>query len=311
MSSAASEPRTKVPGRRIDGVLLLDKPPGLTSNHALQRVKRLYRAAKAGHAGSLDPLATGMLPICFGSATSICAYLLDSRKSYRVTACLGVATDTGDADGTAIERSDAPAPDEPRVATALRGFEGPIEQVPPMYSALKRDGVPLYRLARRGIEVPRAARRVLIEAIALEGYRWPELRFAVRCSKGTYVRTLVTDLAAALGTVGHVRELRRLEVEPFREDGMITLAVLEERAREAGSEALDGLLLPPDAALSGWPTVQLDKTAAVRLGHGQAVPADAAWPLGRVRVYVEPHEFVAIGEVTAQRRLVPRRVFAR
>jgi tRNA pseudouridine55 synthase len=300
-----------VRGRDVRGVLLLDKPRGITSNHALQRVKRIYDAAKAGHTGSLDPLATGMLPICFGTATRLGGYLLDARKSYAVTACLGVATDTQDADGEVLETRESPVPAADEVQAALARFVGPIEQVPPMYSALKRGGVPLYQLARRGETVERAPRAVTIEAISFESYEWPELRFAVRCSKGTYVRTLVVDVAAALGTLGHVRALRRVAVEPFIAGQMTTFDELEALEGAGDRAGLDRLLLPADSALPDWPSAMLDADAADRLGHGQAVAADPAWPLGPTKIYRAPGELLAIGEVTADGRLVPRRVFPR
>jgi tRNA pseudouridine55 synthase len=291
--------------------VLLDKPGGMTSNRALQRVKHLFQAAKAGHTGSLDPLATGMLPICFGAATSVCGYLLDARKAYRVVAALGTATDTGDADGEVVATAESAPPSPDSVAAVLRRFEGPIEQVPPMYSALKQGGVRLYELARRGTTVPRAPRRVVIESLELESYRWPELVLTVRCSKGTYGRTLVEDVAAALGTLGHVRELRRLYVAPFEGERMVELAALEAAEAEGGLADLDRLLLPLDRALPEWPGVALSAGAAERLAHGQSVPADPAWPLGRARVYAPAGELLALGEVTAERRLVPLRVFAR
>jgi tRNA pseudouridine55 synthase len=299
----------RVRGRDVRGVLLLDKPRGLTSNHALQRVKRIYAAAKAGHTGSLDPLATGMLPICFGSATKLGAFLLEASKSYRVTACLGVATDTDDADGVTTERRDDPPPPERSVQAALARFVGEIEQVPPMYSALKRDGVPLYRLARRGLTVEREPRRVTIEELALERYEWPELELSVRCSKGTYVRTLVVDLAAAIGTLGHVRELRRVSVDPFGAGPMTSLGALEDLAAKGEMDALDALLLPPDSAIVGWPAIVLGADAAGRLAHGQAIAADPAWAVGRARVYRAPGDLLGIAEVTIDGRLVPKRVF--
>jgi tRNA pseudouridine55 synthase len=300
-----------VRGRDVRGVLLLDKPRGLTSNGALQRVKRIYDAAKAGHTGSLDPLATGMLPICFGAATRLGGYLLDASKSYRVTARLGTATDTDDADGVVVATREAPIPDESEVRAVLARFTGEIEQVPPMYSALKRDGVPLYRLARRGLTVERAARRVTIDVLTFERYAWPELELSLHCSKGTYVRTLVVDVAAALGTLGHVIELRRLAVEPFKGEQMASLAALEDLAARDDRAALDALLLPADSALPDWPSVRLGPDAADRLSHGQAVAADPAWPLGRAKVYGEPRDLLAIAEVTADGRLVPQRVFPR
>jgi tRNA pseudouridine55 synthase len=296
--------------RDLFGLLLLDKPLGLSSNKALQRAKRLFGAAKAGHAGSLDPLATGMLPVFFGSATRLAGYMLEARKTYRVSAALGSATTTGDAEGETIEdRSTEPPPDRVRIAAAANGFVGEIEQVPPMYSALKRDGVPLYRLARSGVEVERAPRRVLIEELLIERYEWPVLDFQVRCSKGTYVRTLVEDIAKAAGTLGHVAALRRLTVGPFEESGMRTFAELE-AAATAGVEALDALLLPAEMALTGWPTAHLASVDVLRLTRGQAVPADPELPSGDVKIFAGG-QFIAIGRVTEDRRLAPTRVFIR
>jgi tRNA pseudouridine55 synthase len=289
--------------------VLLDKPLGLSSNQALQRTKRLFQAAKAGHTGSLDPLATGMLPICFGAATKLCGYLLDSRKTYSVAAQLGVATSTGDAEGEVIGENSGAAPEEAQVLAALAAFLGEHEQVPPMYSALKKDGIPLYRLARRGIEVARAPRRIVIYAIALHAYAYPEVRFTVCCSKGTYVRTLVTDLAAALNTLGHVTGLRRLSVDPYAEHQLKTWEQLEDCLRNGGLEALDRELLPADGAIESWPRIDLAPEAAARLLHGQKLAADAGWPRGQVRVYGGPSEFLAIGDVTEEGELVPRKVF--
>jgi tRNA pseudouridine55 synthase len=299
------------PSRDVFGLLLLDKPAGMSSNRALQRAKRLFAAAKAGHAGSLDPLATGMLPIFFGAATRLAAFMLEARKSYRVTATLGIATATGDAEGETIEeRRDAPPPEPAVIADAVRRFVGEIEQVPPMYSALKRDGVPLYRLARSGIEVERPPRRVTIEELTLERYDWPDLTLHVRCSKGTYVRTLVEDIARTAGTVGHVAALRRLAVSPFPEGGMRTFAEIE-TAAAGGAAALDALLLPPEAALAGWPSAHLGPAEVAKVAHGQAVVADPALPCGRVKVYAESGRLIAIGLVTEERRLAPMRVFLR
>jgi tRNA pseudouridine55 synthase len=291
--------------------LLLDKPRGLTSNRALQQVKRVFGAAKAGHTGSLDPLATGMLPICFGAATRLGGFLLDAEKVYRVTARFGVATDTADADGAVTERRDEPRLSAAAVEEALARFRGEIEQVPPMYSALKHRGRRLYELARSGVVVEREARRVTIVELGLERFEWPDAELYVRCSKGTYVRSLVVDLAAALRTVAHVAELRRVAVEPFGGEPMVTVAELEALAASGGATALDARLLPPDRALAGWPEVLLSGEAAERLAHGQAVAADSAWPQGRVKVYREPRELLAIGEITPDRRLTPRRVFVR
>jgi len=295
----------------VFGLLLLDKPLGLSSNRALQRAKRLFTADKAGHAGSLDPLATGMLPIFFGAATRLAAFMLEARKTYRVTARLGSATTTGDAEGETIEeRSGAAPPEADAVAAAVSRFVGESEQIPPMYSALKRGGVPLYRLARSGIEVERSPRRVLIEELTVERYEWPELTMRVRCSKGTYVRTLVEDIARAAGTLGHVAALRRLAVSPFPEGGMRTFAELE-AAAGGGAAALDRLLLPAEAALEGWPSAHLGPQEAAKVAHGQAVDADPALPCGHVKVYAGSSQLIAIGLVTAERRLAPTRVFLR
>jgi tRNA pseudouridine55 synthase len=297
--------------RDVFGLLLLDKPSGMSSNRALQRAKRLFAAEKAGHAGSLDPLATGMLPVFFGGATRLAAFMLEARKTYRVTAKLGSATTTGDAEGEITEERVGAAPPEPAViAAAVIRFVGEIEQVPPMYSALKRGGVPLYRLARSGVEVERSPRRVHIEALALERYEWPELTLHVRCSKGTYVRTLVEDIARAAGTVGHVAALRRLAVSPFTEGGMRTFAELEAAAAD-GLASLDRLLLSPETALEGWPSAHLGPAEAAKVAHGQAVAADPTLPCGHVKVYADSGRLIAIGLVTAEHMLAPSRVFLR
>jgi tRNA pseudouridine55 synthase len=293
------------------GLLLLDKPAGLSSNQALQRVRRLYQADKAGHGGSLDPLATGMLPIFFGAATRLAAQLLDARKVYRVTARLGIATSTGDADGEmTVDRSDEAPPTRAALDLALDAFRGEIEQIPPMYSALKRGGVPLYRLARAGHEVERAPRRVTIEDLELESYEWPAFTLRVRCSKGTYVRTLVEDVAKAVGTVGHVVALRRLGVDPFMDYEMHPWPALEALGRE-GLAALDERLLAPDAAVPAWPAVTLDEATARRLCHGQAVAISPVFAPAAVRIYDPAGRFIAIGTVAEPGWLNPDRVFAR
>ncbi len=284
----------------------------MSSNRALQRAKRLFAASKAGHAGSLDPLATGMLPIFFGAATRLAAHMLEARKTYRVVATLGSATSTGDAEGVTVaeQGSEVAPPSQTTSRTAAARFLGETQQVPPMYSALKREGVPLYRLARAGVEVERAPRRVVIEALDVESYDWPTLQLLVRCSKGTYVRTLVEDLAKEAGTLGHVAALRRLAVDPFPEQGLRTFEALEAAAAD-GLERLDELLLPPDAALEGWPSALVASSDAVRLAHGQSVAVDPAVPCGRVKIFEESGRFIAIGVVTAERQLTPTRVFIR
>ena len=295
-------------GRPVDGVLLLDKPQGITSNRALQIVKRLFAAAKAGHTGSLDPLATGLLPICLGNATKMSAFLLDADKHYRVTARLGERTDTADADGDVVETQPVPELDEARLQAVLREFTGDIDQVPPMYSALKKDGKRLYEIARAGGEVERPARRVRIFSLGLDAIDGNDISLDVRCSKGTYIRSLVEDVAAALGTVGHVTVLRRVGVGPFEKRPMYTLEELEKIASEGGHAALDERLLPVDSAVVDWPLVRLDADSSWYVRHGQPVQVSRAPTEGRVRLYAEDDGFLGIGEVADDGRIAPKRL---
>lgn len=297
-------------GRAIDGVLLLDKPIGLTSNQALQRVKRLFDARKAGHTGSLDPLASGLLPICLGQATKVSGFLLNAGKRYQVVARLGQRTDTGDADGQVIEERPVPALDRGLVKRVLARFEGSQTQVPPMYSALKHQGQRLYKLARQGIEIERQPREIEIHGLELLSLEADALGLEVACSKGTYVRTLVEDIAQALGTVAHVIVLRRLGVGPYAEGRMYKLEELEALA-EQGMERLDELLLPVDSALEHWPSVELGADSAYYLMQGQAVMAPGAPSSGKVRLYDEGHGFLGIGEVKLDGRVAPTRLFPR
>jgi tRNA pseudouridine55 synthase len=257
--------------RAVSGILLLDKPRGISSNAALQRVRRIFRAAKGGHTGSLDPLATGLLPICLGEATKIAGLLLGSRKAYETECRLGQTTDSADADGAVVDERPVPPLDAQRIEAALLPLRGRIRQVPPIYSALKRDGEPLYRLARRGEHVEVEARDALVhrfELIAMQGDR---LRLHVECASGTYVRSLVRDLGDALGCGAHVTALRRLWVEPFTAPHMLDLPALESLAAGNDLAALDGVLLPIEAGLGGYAVVDLDDDAARRLRQGQAV----------------------------------------
>lgn len=293
--------------RPVSGVLLLDKPAGMTSNQALQRVKRLFRARKAGHTGSLDPIATGLLPLCFGEATKVSGFLLNADKQYRVRAKLGQRTDTGDREGrVTAEREVGDIPDE-RVEAVLAGFRGEIEQVPPMYSARKHQGQRLYELARKGIEVEREPERVRIHQFDLVGRQGDELELDVACSKGTYVRTLVEDLGEVLGCGAHVAELRRLGVAPYAGQRMYTLGELEERAEKAGVAGLDELLLPIDTALTHLPVVRLGDDAAFYLRQGQPVLAPNAPTRGEVRFYSDAR-FLGVGEVLPDGRVAPRRL---
>ncbi len=262
------------PGRDVTGILLLDKPLGLTSNDALQRIKRLYRAAKAGHTGSLDPLATGLLPVCLGAATKFSAFLLDADKRYRVRVRLGVTTTTADAEGAVVETRPVVGVDEARVRAVLEQFLGLIDQLPPMYSAIKQGGERLYKLARQGVEVERATRPIHIFSLDLLACEWPEIELDVHCSKGTYVRTLAEDIGRELGCGGHVSRLRRTGVGPYAENVVefITLDQVRDLADQEGAAArLDALLLPLDSALGHWPAVRLSADAAFYLQQGQAV----------------------------------------
>lgn len=298
-------PEARVPRRAVDGILVLDKPPGLTSNAALQRVKRLFRADKAGHTGALDPLATGVLPICLGQATKLSGYLLDSDKRYRVRATVGACTTTGDAEGAVTRRSDPAALTRGALERAMPGFTGDILQRPPMYSALKRDGTPLYELARAGIEVEREARPVRIAGLELVGFEPEAFELDVRCSKGTYIRTLVEDLAAAAGQCAHVAVLRRTAAGPFTDADLIAPQALEQAA-ERGAGALDALLLAPLAGLAGWPQVVVDARHAARLAQGQAVELSAG-PPGLVAVTGAGGVLLGIAERGLDGRLAPRR----
>ncbi len=294
--------------RAVDGLLLLDKPIGRTSNAVLQQVRRLFRARKAGHTGSLDPLATGMLPLCFGHATKLSAYLLDADKTYRVTARFGARTDTADADGQIVAESPVTSIDRAALETAMSGFRGEIRQVPPMYSALKKDGKRLYELARRGQEVEREARPVTIHEFEIETWDPEQPVLLVRCSKGTYVRTLVEDLAAAAGTLGHVAALRRLSVDPFPPEDLVTIEELEAAAERDQAE-LDGYLRAMDGAIEDWPAVYLDSDQSYYLRRGNPVHAQAAGDPGLVRLYDADKRFLGVGEVLRDGRLAPKRLF--
>ena len=268
-------------GRAVHGLLLLDKPSGGSSNHALQRVKRLYGARKAGHTGTLDPLATGMLPICLGEATKLSGHLIDADKGYETTLRLGVTTDSADADGTPLEtRPVPPGLDAAAFAAHCAAFVGPQLQVPPMVSAIRVDGRRLYELAREGIDVERAPRPVVVRSLAVLGFDGATARLAVRCSKGTYVRSLVADIGERVGCGAHVVALRRTFVAPFEGRPTVTLDALERLAGDApdaadARAALDALLLAPDAALGHLPEVGVDAAGAARFRSGQPAPLAA------------------------------------
>ncbi len=292
-------------GRDVNGILLLDKPQGYTSNQALQEVKRLFQARKAGHTGSLDPIATGLLPLCFGEATKISRFLLDADKRYWTQIRLGVTTETLDVEGAVVETRPVTVT-RADIETALPQFAGEIEQVPPMYSAIKLDGQPLYKLARQGIEVPREPRRVTVHEIGLLAYHDDRVEIEIRCSSGFYVRSLAHDLGAALGCGGHVTALRRLGVGGFRVEDAVTL----EQLKAAGEPAdLDRLLMPSDGGLSHLPGVRLSRDAAYFACRGQPVKATGAPATGWVRMYTaEGERFLGVGQVLQDGRVAPKRL---
>lgn len=295
-------------GRQVHGILLFDKPAGLSSNQALQQVKSLYNAAKAGHTGSLDPLATGMLPLCFGEATKISAFLLDSDKSYVFTCKLGVKTTTGDSEGEVIERCAVPKLRKGEINAVLTQFSGVIEQIPPMFSALRHNGKRLYELARQGLEVERKPRKVTIHKIELLDYNESEWMIKVSCSKGTYIRSLAEDIGMKLNCVAHVSALRRISVVPFSPDSMLSWADLNKHA-EQGLPALDQCLLPADAALGQWPDVHLTRDSAYYLKQGQAILVPHAPTEGIVRLYNESRNFIGLGQVQDDGKVAPKRLF--
>lgn len=313
--TAPSQPaRPKVPRRLLDGVLLLDKPVGLSSNDALIRAKRLYRAKKAGHTGTLDPLASGLLPLCFGEATKFSQDLLDADKTYDATMRLGIRTASGDAEGDVIDTRPVVC-DEAAVRAALDAFRGDIVQVPPMYSALKRDGKPLYEYARAGQTVEREGRAVTIHALELLACALPDVTFRVTCSKGTYVRTLAEDIGEALGCGAHLIALRRIGVGALTLDQAVTLDALS----DADDAARDGWLQPVDALLSTFPRIDLGADATRRFLHGQRLRLDevalalfdggaAGAATSRVRVYGDDGRLLGVARaadgVLAPERLV-------
>jgi tRNA pseudouridine55 synthase len=300
----------KARGRQVDGILLLDKPAGITSNQALQRAKAICGVAKAGHTGSLDPLATGVLPLCFGEATKFSHYLLNADKRYQVTLKLGARTTTGDVDGEVIETFAPLQLTQERVLSALSHFRGEIEQIPSMYSALKHQGKPLYELARAGIEVERPPRRVTIHALELLRLGEDEIELDVRCSKGTYIRTLAEDLGKALGSGAHVVQLRRIEAGPYEISQTVTLDALAELREQGGYPALDALLLPASSSVSDFPQVKLNETTLYYFRQGQPIMAPQLPSSGWVRIVDGAGSFIGVGEILDDGRLAPRRLVA-
>ena len=300
-------------GRPVNGILVLDKPIDISSNRALQRARGIFNASKAGHTGSLDPLATGVLPVCFGEATKFSQYLLDSDKVYRSTFTLGVVTATGDSEGEILQSQDASGINESQVLEALKSFRGVIEQIPSMFSALKHEGQPLYKLARQGIEVERKVRRVTLYELNLESFRpgeHPQVDIYVSCSKGTYVRSIAEDLGQLLGCGAHVSMLRRIEAGPFIEAQALTLEALQLLRDDERFDALDDLLLPVDTALKHFPSVDVSDEAERYLLQGQAVMVPKLPNADSLRLYNENHDFLGLGEVNDDGLLKPRRLIA-
>jgi tRNA pseudouridine55 synthase len=287
----------------IHGILLLDKPLGVSSAGAVARVKRLFGARKAGHSGSLDPLASGMLPICFGEATKFGAQLLDADKTYRVTARMGERTASADRESEVIEKLELPEFSVDQMRRALADFPREYAQVPPMHSAIKQDGKPLYAYARAGITRERAARAIVIHDMQLLDWQVPDLSFDVRCTKGTYIRVLAEDLAAQLGTIAHLVGLRRLGVAPFSAEPQWTFEALE--AMTPAQRV--GVLLPVDAALADWPRLDLPAGGVSAFRQGQTVSIPVEIP-GNVRIYAAGLGFLGLGAIEPAGRLVPLRL---
>lgn len=310
-----SRPRRR--GRDINGVLLLDKPQGYSSNDILQKVKRIYQANKAGHTGALDPLATGMLPICLGEATKFSHFLLDADKRYRVIARLGERTNTSDADGEVVQTRPI-AFNQKQLDVALDHFRGDSQQIPSMYSALKYQGKPLYEYARQGIEVPREARHIKVYELLFIRWQGDELELEIHCSKGTYIRSIIDDLGEMLGCGAHVIYLRRLQVADYPVTRMVTFTQLQQlaaTAEETGKAieegGLDPLLLPVDTAAAHLPEINISDVLAGYVLQGQAVWADNLPGTGMVRIsHGDNHRFIGIGEINDQGRLAPRRLIA-
>jgi tRNA pseudouridine55 synthase len=299
---------TRITFRRLDGILLLDKPTGMSSNAALQAARRLFRAEKGGHTGSLDPLATGLLPLCFGEATKIAGLLLGAAKAYDAEVVLGQTTDTDDSDGIVLLERPVPAITPAQLDAALAPLTGQIRQRAPISSALKQGGEPLYMKARRGEVIEAPERDVEVHSIEVLDHQPARLRLRVTCGSGTYIRSLARDLGETLGCGAHIAGLRRLWVDPFRDAPMVTLDTLRALAEQGDEPAMQALLLPLDAGLAGYPQVQLDAEQAPRFSVGQRL-RDPAWAQGTVAVYGPEAHILGLGEVDETGRLSPQRCF--
>jgi tRNA pseudouridine55 synthase len=294
-------------GRSIDGIVILDKAIGISSNRALQEVKRIFDAQKAGHTGSLDPLATGVLPLCLGEATKVSQFLLDSDKKYRAKLKLGVRTDSGDCEGNVLESCADFQVSQLQIEEALTPFRGEIEQVPPMYSALKVNGVPLYKMARKGQTIEREARRITVYSIEMTAFEGDELELEIACSKGTYIRTIADDLGQALGCGAHIIALRRTQAGVFTEADCITTQRLIQECDSGGLSAIDKHLIPMDKAIADLPEVVLPSVTASFIKNGQPVLVRHLPEEGLVRLY-EEGQFIGIGCIDDDGKVAPRRL---
>jgi tRNA pseudouridine55 synthase len=300
-------------GRDVNGMIVVDKPGGMSSNDAVQAVKRLFRAQKVGHTGSLDPLATGVLPLCFGEATKFSQFLLDSDKKYWARIKLGVRTDSGDSDGRVLEIRSVGAVDAAMIERVLVDFRGEIDQVPSMFSAIKYQGQPLYKLARQGIEVERKSRQITIYSNELVALGDTEFELEIHCSKGTYVRTIAEEIGERLGCGAHVCALRRHKAGPYDESVMVSFDELERQLAAGGFAALDALLLPVSSAVSNWPIVSLNDATAFYIRQGQPVIVPHAPTSGRVQLVEQSTDgskqmFIGVGEILDDGRVAPRRL---
>ena len=294
-------------GRNVSGIVVLDKAKGLSSNAALQEVKRIYGANKAGHTGSLDPLATGVLPICLGEATKVSQFLLESDKKYRARIKLGIRTDSADSEGVIIERCENFAVKAADVEKALQSFRGEIEQTPPMYSALKVDGVPLYKLARKGQTVAREPRKITVYSIELTEFAADEIELEIACSKGTYIRTIADDLGQALACGAHIIGLHRTQAGAFTEEDCVSIKFLMQEKDTLGMQGIDEILVPMDRAISDLPEVILPSLTASCLRQGQPVLVRHLPAVGLVRLY-EEGQFIGIGSIDEDGKVAPKRL---
>ena len=298
--------KRKHKGRNLSGLLVLDKPVGITSNAALQQVKALYQASKAGHTGSLDPLASGMLIICFGEATKFSQYLLDADKTYEVHAKLGEKTTTGDAEGEIVTRQSVPTFSKNEIEKVLENFRGEIRQIPSMYSAIKYQGKPLYEYARAGIEVERQARPIFIYELVLRSIEKQECHLFVHCSKGTYIRTLIENIGDKLRCGAHVAGLRRLSIGKFCPNSMVSLSELQQ---QTDLNELDKILLPIHLAVANYPKVELSETAQFYLRQGNSIIVPKAPTSGMVQLVGKNDRFIGVGEILENGKVAPRKLY--